>query len=145
MTMRDELNRLGYEVTQRRLRAAEGFARQALDATPFANETASEFARRLRGVAERTYPELILRFEHSRQEIFRIAENCGCDPNADDYDDDHCESDEGGEYLCGRQHLGSVCDACEDEDGDGPSWRPDRYEWPCPAVSKLDLANGDTR
>lgn len=75
--------------------------------------------------------------DHTRQEIFRLAEDCGCDPDADDYNHDHCESEMGGEYLCTRQHLGSVCGECENEGGDGPSWRPDRYEWPCPVVSQL--------
>ena len=139
MSMHDELNRIGYEMTQRRLQVAEGFVRNALAMTPYTNETAAEFANRMRFWAERNHPELIVRLEdHQRQEILPRAEDCGCDPNEDGYDDDHCESDEGGEYLCARKHLGWVCSTCENEDGDGPSWRPDRYEWPCPAIAKLD-------
>ncbi|WP_446458705.1 hypothetical protein [Streptomyces rochei] len=139
MTLHDDLTRIGYEMLDRRVRAAEGFARNALAMTPFTNETATEFAQRMRFWAERNHPELIVRLEdHQRQEILRLAENCGCDPNSDGYDDDHCESGDDLEDLCARQTLGFVCSTCENEDGDGPSWRPDRYEWPCPTVKRLD-------
>jgi len=138
VTMHAELNRLGRDIIDRRLRAAEAVAWQALHITPHANETADEVLARVRFHAERNYPELVQRFEHPRQEIFPRAMDCGCDPDGERYDDDHCESDGGGEYLCTRQHLGSVCGDCENEDEDGPSWRPDRHEWPCPAVTKLD-------
>ena len=140
MSMHDELNRIGHKMLSRRVHAAEAVAWQALNITPLANETAEQVLARIRFHAERNHPELIVRFEHSRQEILPRAEDCGCDPDSDGYDDDHCESDEGGEYLCARKHLGFVCGNCENETGDGPSWRPDRYEWPCPAVAKLDGA-----
>ncbi|MGW1409437.1 hypothetical protein [Streptomyces sp. NPDC002403] len=134
----DDLNRIGYGLMERRMRAAEAVAWQALNITPYANETATELLARIRFSAERNHPELILRFEHSRQEILLRAEDCGCNPDSDGYDDDHCESDEGGEYLCARQHLGWICGDCVNEDDSGPTWRPDRYEWPCPAVAALD-------
>jgi hypothetical protein len=136
-TLPSEINRIGYDMLNRRVHAAEAVARNALAMTPYTGETAAEFAKRIRFYAERTHPELIIRFEHSRQDIYRRAENCGCNPTSDGYDDDHCcESDQGGEYLCGRQYLGTVCGDCETEDG--PAWRPDRYEWPCPTVRALD-------
>ncbi|MFF0588490.1 hypothetical protein ACFYWD_21235 [Streptomyces sp. NPDC003781] len=139
MTMHEALNRIGYEMLERRVQAAEGFTRNALAMTPFANETAAEFASRIRFWAERNHPELIVRLEdHQRQEILPLAETCGCDPNSDGYDDDHCESGDDLEDLCARQHLGFVCSSCVNEDGDGPTWRPDRYEWPCPTVARLD-------
>jgi len=139
MTMHDELNRIGYEMLTRRVRAAEAFTRNALAMTPYTTETAAEFASRLRYFAERNHPELIVRLEdHQRQEILPRAEDCGCDPDGDDYENDHCESDEGGELLSPRRHLGFVCSECEYEDGDGPDWRPDRYEWPCPTIARLD-------
>ncbi|MFD8088730.1 hypothetical protein [Streptomyces malaysiensis] len=140
MSLFDDLNRIGHQMLERRVRAAEAVAWQALKITPLEGETAAQVLARIRYVAERDHPELILRFEHSRQEILPLAENCGCDPDGDEYDDDHCESDEGGQYLCARQHLGFVCGECVNEDDDGPDWRPDRYEWPCPAVAALDGA-----
>ncbi|MFE9398619.1 hypothetical protein [Streptomyces flavidovirens] len=138
MTLTDDLNRIGVDMTQRRLAAAEAVAWQALNMTPYTNETAAEFASRIRFFAERHHPEMVKRFEHSRQEILPRAEDCGCDPDGDGWGDDHCESDEGGEYLCARQRLGFVCAACVNEDDDGPGWRSDRYEWPCPTVITLD-------
>ncbi|MFC9285681.1 hypothetical protein [Streptomyces sp. NPDC057052] len=139
MSITDELNRIGYDMLSRRVHAAEGFARNALAMTPYTGETAAEFAKRIRFWAERNHPELIVRLEdHQRQDIYRRADDCGCSPDSDGYDDDHCESDEGGEYLCSRSHFGAVCASCENEDGDGPDWRPDRYEWPCPTIGRLD-------
>lgn len=139
MSMHDELNRIGYEMAQHRLRAAEGFTRNALAMTPYTGETATEFANRMRFWAERHHPELIVRLEdHQRQEILPRADNCGCDPESNGYDDDHIECDDGGEYLCARQHLGWICSSCENEDGDGPTWQSNRYEWPCPAIKRLD-------
>lgn len=134
----DELNRIGYDLMARRVRAAEAVAWTALNMTPNPDETATEFAARIRFIAAQDHPELIVRFEHSRQEVLPLAEHCGCDPDGDGYDDDHCEGDEGGQYLCARQHLGFICGSCENENGDGPKWRLDRYEWPCPAVAALD-------
>lgn len=124
--------------SDRRLRAAEAVAWQALNIVPNPNETAEQIIARIRFSAERNHPELVQRFEHQRQEILPRAMECGCNPDADGYDDDHCESDEDGEYLCAHQHLGWICAACENEVEDGPAWRPDRYEWPCPTVANLD-------
>ena len=138
MTMYDELNRIGYQMLSRRVHAAEAVAWQALNIPKIEGETAEQSLTRIRFYAERNHPDLFLRFEHSRQEILPLADSCGCDPEGDGYGDDHCESEEGGEYLCARQHLGFVCGTCENETGDGPSWRPDRYEWPCPKVAALD-------
>jgi hypothetical protein len=139
MSLHDELNRIGHEMTQRRLRAAEDFTRNALAMTPYTTETATEFASRLRFFAERNYPELIVRLEdHQRQEILPLAETCGCSPESEGYEDDHCESGDDLEDLCARQHLGFVCATCINEDGNGPSWRPDRFEWPCPTIARLD-------
>ncbi|MEV2259139.1 hypothetical protein AB0J13_10825 [Streptomyces anulatus] len=132
------LERIWQERTERRLRAAEAVAWQALNITPQPNESATEVLARIRFSAERNHPDLVLRFEHSRQEILPRAEDCGCDPEGDGYGDDHCESDKGGEYLCARQHLGWICGDCVNEDDGGPDWRPDRYEWPCPTVAALD-------
>jgi hypothetical protein len=139
MSLHDDLNRIGYEMAQRRLQAAEGFARNALTMTPLTGETAADFAKRIRFWAERNHPELIVRLEdHQKQEILPLAETCGCDPASDGYDDDHSEAGEDLEDLCTRKHLGFVCASCVNADGNGPSWRPDRYEWPCPAVAALD-------
>lgn len=125
---------------RRRVRAAEAVAWQALNITPYTGESATEVLARIRFAAEQSHPELVKRFEHSRQEILPLADNCGCDPEGEGYDDDHCESDEGGEYLCARQHLGWVCGTCTNEDDDGPRWKPSRYEWPCPPIATLDAA-----
>ncbi|MFJ9101354.1 hypothetical protein ACIRJM_23135 [Streptomyces sp. NPDC102405] len=138
MTMHEEFNRIGHQMLSRRVHAAEAVAWQALNITPLDGETAEQVLARIRFSAERNHPELILRFEHSRQEILPLAETCGCDPNSAGYDDDHCESGDDLEDLCARQHLGFVCGNCVNEDGNGPSWRPDRYEWPCPTVARLD-------
>ena len=144
MTLHDELNRLGYDMLTRRVRAAEDFTRNALAMTPYTGETAAEFTSRLRFFAERNYPELIVRLEdHQRQEILPRAEDCGCAPDSAGYEDDHCESGDDLEDLCARQHLGFVCASCVNEDGNGPSWRPDRYEWPCPTIAQLDGIDED--
>ncbi|MCX4605428.1 hypothetical protein OG402_33725 [Streptomyces anulatus] len=138
MTIADDLNRIGNDQLKRRVRAAEAVAWQALNITPNPGETATEALARIRYSAERNHPELLIRLEHSRQEILPLADDCGCDPNSDGYGDDHCESGQGGEYLCARRHLGWVCGTCINKDDDGPSWRPDRHEWPCPTVAALD-------
>ncbi|WP_319052649.1 hypothetical protein [Streptomyces europaeiscabiei] len=138
MTMHDDLNRIGYQMLSRRVHAAEAVAWQALNITPLDGETAAQVLARIRYVAERDHPELLLRFEHSRIEIYTVADDCGCDENAEAYDSDHGESDDDGRYLCSKKFHGHVCGDCENEDGDGPSWRPDRYEWPCPAVAAID-------
>ncbi len=138
MTMYEELNRIGTKMLSRRVHAAESVAWQALTIRPLDGETAEQVLARIRFSVERNHPELLVRFEHSRQEILPLADSCGCDPEGEGYDDDHCESDEGGQDLCARKHLGFVCGDCVNENGDGPSWRPDRYEWPCPKVAELD-------
>lgn len=139
MTMHAELNRIGYELLARRVHAAEAFTRNALAMTPYTGETATEFASRLRFFAERNHPELIVRLEdHQKQEILPLAESCGCDSKSEGYEADHCESGDDLEDLCARQHLGFICSSCVNEDGNGPSWRPDRYEWPCPTIARLD-------
>jgi hypothetical protein len=138
MSMADELNRIGHDMAKRRLHAAEAVARQALAMRPHTNETAEEFASRLRFYAERHHPELVVRFQHTRIEVLPRAEDCGCNPESPGYGDDHCQSDEGSEYLCARQHLGWICGDCDNEACDGPSWSPRRHEWPCPAVRLLD-------
>ncbi|MET8693606.1 hypothetical protein ABZV65_13805 [Streptomyces bauhiniae] len=136
--IREDASRFRRKLAARRLRIAEGFARAALMQTPYAGETAEQFAARLRFMAEHGYSELIVRFEHTPQEIYRRAEDCGCDPDSEDYDTDHSESDEGGEYLCDRQFLGRICANCVNDNDDGPDWRSDRYEWPCPPIRVLD-------
>ncbi|MGW7597311.1 hypothetical protein [Streptomyces antimycoticus] len=138
MSLHNDLNRIGHQMLSRRVHAAEAVAWQALNIAPLKDETAEQILARIRFSAERDHPELILRFEHSRVEIYTLADDCGCDPDGDEYGDDHCESDEDGQYLCARQHLGFVCGNCVNEDDSGPDWRPDRYEWPCPAVAALD-------
>jgi hypothetical protein len=138
MTMHDDLNRIGYQMLSRRVHAAEAVAWQALNINPLDGETAEQVLARIRYSAERNHPELLLRFEHPRIDIYTLADDCGCDENGETYEDDHGESDEDGRYLCSKKHHGAVCGDCENEDGDGPSWRPDRYEWPCPTVTRLD-------
>jgi hypothetical protein len=142
-TLHDELNRIGYQMLSRRAHAAETFARNALAMTPYTGETAQEFANRLRFCAERNHPELILRFEHSRIEVYKLADFCGCALDADDYDEHHGESDEDGRALCSKGFLGWICGDCDNEDGEGPEWSPDRFEWPCPPVARLDGLKAD--
>lgn len=102
-------------------------------------ETAAEMAKRFRQHMEDHYPDLITRHEHRRVEVFKVADSCDCDPNAEDYDDDHCESSGDGEYLCSKSFLGYVCDTCTDEeDENGPEWKPQAVEWPCPPIVALD-------
>jgi hypothetical protein len=104
-------------------------------------ETATEMARRFRQHMEDQYPDLIVRHEHRRVEVFELADSCDCDPNADDYDDDHCESSGDGKYLCSRSFLGHVCDTCTDEEDEGgPEWKPQAVAWPCPPIAALDSA-----
>lgn len=140
MTMHDELNRIGYQILNRRVRAAEAVAWHALNISPLDGETAEQVLARIRFSAERIHPELLVRFEHSRIGIYTLADDCGCDESSETYDDDHSESDEDGRSLCSKNHHGAVCGDCENEDGDGPSWRPDRHEWPCPTIRALNAA-----
>jgi hypothetical protein len=140
MSLHDELNKIGYEMAMRRVRAAEAVAWQALNISPLDGETAEQVLARIRFSAERNHPELLLRFEHSRLDIYTLAEDCGHAESDEAFEDDHAESDEDGRYLCSKNHHGAVCATCENEDGDGPAWRPDRFEWPCPTVARLDQA-----
>jgi hypothetical protein len=136
--LHDELNRIGYQMISRRAHAAEAVAWQALNISPLDGETAAQLLARIRFHAERNHPELILRFEHSRIEVYKLADSCDCNPDADDYDEHHGESDEDGQSLCSKGFLGWICGDCDNEDGEGPDWRPDRFEWPCPPVARLD-------
>ncbi|MCP9209519.1 hypothetical protein [Streptomyces cucumeris] len=104
-------------------------------------EPADQVCTRLRRNIETTYPDLVTRNQHLQVEVYTVADSCGCDPDAEDYEDDHCESGEDGEALCSKQFLGYVCDFCEAEDGDGPEWKPYGVEWPCPPVASLDFAS----
>jgi hypothetical protein len=101
-------------------------------------ETADQLATRLRQLIERNYPDLIVRDQHQKTEVFERAETCGCDENAEDYEAEHCESGEDVEYLCSKKRLGFICGSCEDEDGGGPAWKPYAVEWPCPPIAALD-------
>jgi hypothetical protein len=98
-TLHEQLNQIGHEMLSRRVRAAEAVAWQALNIHPLDGETAEQVLARIRFSAERNHPELLIRFEHNRQEILPRADDCGCDPDSDGYDDDHCESDQGGEFM----------------------------------------------
>lgn len=125
---------------------AEAAVHHALWMSPFtypAAETAEEMTTRFRKHIEAEYPDLIVRHEHRRIEVYKIADSCDCDPNAEDYDDDHCESSGDGEYLCSKGFLGYVCDSCTDEGGDGPGWKPEAVEWPCPPIAALDTPAGE--
>lgn len=135
------------EAWKRRALRAEGAVYHALWMRPLGPhwagdgiETAEQMRARFRQHMEHTYPDLITRYEHQRVEVYQIADGCGCDPEADDYEDVHAESSDDGEFLCSKKRLGFICDSCEDEDGDGPSWKPYAVEWPCPPVAALAAA-----
>lgn len=124
-----------------RAEQAEAIAMQALRMAPLGGstpETAQQFADRIRSYVERCHPGFIIRTEHTRIKVLQLAETCGCDPDADDWEQWHSESDENGEWLCDRKHLGYICDTCVREDEGGPDWSPDRHEWPCPPIAALD-------
>lgn len=136
---------------KRRALQAEEAVNRALDMTPIrrsatrrANDTgapveaAEDMTKRYRQFVEALYPDLIVRHGHRRTEVFRYADACDCDPEGDDYDSDHCESADDGQDLCSRSFLGYVCDSCKDEEGDGPTWKPEAVAWPCPPVAALD-------
>ncbi|ELP67629.1 hypothetical protein STRTUCAR8_08605 [Streptomyces turgidiscabies Car8] len=107
-------------------------------------ESAEQLCDRLRQNIAATYPHLIVRHEHQKIEVFELADGCGCDPNADDYEDEHSESSDEGDDLCVKRRLGFICDSCENEDGDGPAWKPYAVEWPCPPIAALDPASTET-
>ena len=122
---------------------AEAAVYLALWTSPFTHpkaETAEEMTSRLRQQIGHMYPDLVVRSEHRRTEVFSWADSCDCDENAADYDDDHCESDEDGQYICSKNFLGYVCGLCEDEAEDGPSWKPEGVLWPCPPIAALEAA-----
>ncbi|MEV7470237.1 hypothetical protein AB0O20_27590 [Streptomyces kronopolitis] len=122
---------------KRRAVQAEAVAGFALWLHPLKDETAAELVGRLHEFAERHHPDVVVRYEHTRIEVYQLAQGCGCDENADDYDETHAESDENGEPLCSRKLLGHVCDNCRDAEEAGPEWAPDRYAWPCPPIAAL--------
>lgn len=103
-------------------------------------ETAEQLCTRLRQLIESNYPDLITRNQHQKIEVFELAETCGCAEDAEDYESEHCESGEDGEYLCSNKRLGFVCGCCESEDGDGPAWKPYAVEWPCQPIAAIDLS-----
>lgn len=111
---------------------------------PPPTETAAEMATRFRQHLEDHYPDLIVRDEHRRIEVFKIADSCDCDPDAEDYDDHHCESSGDGEYLCAKSFLGYVCGSCSNEEAEnGPPWKPEGVLWPCPPIAALDGTPAD--
>jgi len=134
-----------YEITaeqwKRRALRAEGAIRHALWMFPLSYpepETATEMTNRFRSHIEATYPDLIVRYHHQPLEVYRYAEDCGCeDDGSEEYENDHAQEGEEG-YLCSRSFLGKVCEHCTDEDGDGPEWSPDRVEWPCQPIREAN-------
>jgi hypothetical protein len=125
---------------KRRALRAEGAMRHALWMRPIGHigETADEMATRFRMHIEATYPDLITRDTHQPVEVWKYAEDCGCeDDGSQEYENDHCEEGEDGP-LCSRSFLGRVCSHREDGEGDGPEWSPDRVEWPCPPIAELN-------
>lgn len=129
------------EQWKRRALRAEGAVRHALWMSPLPYpkpETADEMTKRFRMHIEATYPDLIVRYNHQPVEVFKYAGECDCkDEGSRAYENDHCEEGEDGP-LCDRSFLGKVCSHCEDEDGDGPEWSPDRVEWPCPPIREIN-------
>lgn len=124
---------------------AENAVRYVLWASPHSDEkTSREYNERIHTHIESRYPDQIVRYTHTRIEVFQLADSCECDENDPEYDDWHCESDEAGEYLCGKGFLGYVCEFCEDEEGDGPEWKPESVEWPCQVIRDLDAKIGRT-
>lgn len=96
----------------------------------------------LRGYLEFFRPAILVRDEHRPVEVFKWADACDCDPDAEGYEDEHAESagDADG-MLCSRSFLGRVCEICEDiDERDGPDWKPEAVEWPCPSIAALNAA-----
>ena len=134
---------------KRRALQAEAAARIALWARPLTPggrrrtaepETADQVCARLRQAIEAAFPDLVTRSQHQRIEVYTTADSCGCDPEAEGYEAEHCESGEDGEELCSKKFLGYVCDSCEAADGDGPAWKTYGVEWPCPPIAALGPA-----
>lgn len=130
---------------KRRALRAEGAVYHALWMRPLGPhwagdgiETAEQMRTRFHQHIERTYPDLIVRDQHQRVQVFNIADTCGCDWEAEDFEELHGEIGEDGEALCSKKFLGYVCDSCKNEDGDGPAWKPYSVAWPCPPIAALD-------
>ena len=121
---------------------AETAVRHALFLERSGRLTAANPNDTLHGYLEFFRPSILIRDEHRPIEVYKWADACDCDPNADDYEDAHAESagDADG-MLCSRSFLGRVCEICEDVDErDGPDWKPDAVLWPCPPVAALNGA-----
>lgn len=124
---------------------AENAIRYVLMSSPNSSEkSAKEYAERIHTYIEDRYPDQIVRYTHTRIEVFQLADSCDCDENDPEYESWHNEPDENGEPLCGKEFLGYVCEFCEDEEGDGPDWKPESVEWPCRVISYLDAKMGRT-
>lgn len=139
--MTDSTPQLTTEQWKRRALRAEGAVRHALWMRPIGHigETADEMAKRFRLHIETTYPDLIVRYSHQPVEVFKWADACDCkDDGSNEYENDHSESADDGEPICSRSFLGSVCQCCEDEDGDGPAWKSEAVLWPCPPIRELN-------
>jgi hypothetical protein len=140
-----EANRLRAERAEWKQRAsrAEAAMRHVLWLRPEENwrrdhpESAAELVKRIRIWAEASYPDLVTRYEHQASEVFKLAELCDCDPDAEGFEDAHCEGSEFGEELCSRSLLGLICGVCTDEEGEGPEWKPYAVLWPCPPIAAL--------
>lgn len=101
-------------------------------------EMAYELVRRLHGHFDHVYPDLVTRYVHQRTPVYQLANLCDCPDDGDDWTELHDESDEYGQWLCSKKVLGYICTACESEDLDGPDWKPEAVEWPCPTITKLN-------
>lgn len=101
-------------------------------------EMAYELVRRLREHFDHVYPDLVARYIHQRMAVYELASSCDCPRSDNDWDEEHDETDEHGQWLCAKTLLGYVCITCESEDGDGPDWKPDAVEWPCPPITELN-------
>ncbi|MCX5209731.1 hypothetical protein OG689_10595 [Kitasatospora sp. NBC_00240] len=138
---------LTIEQWKRRALRAEGAIRHALWMSPFAYpkaETAAQMRDRFHQHIEATYPDLITRYSHQPIEVYKRVDACGCeDDGSDEYENDHSEPSDDDEYVCIRSYLGQVCEHCENEDGDGPEWKPYAVEWPCPLIREINATPSD--
>ena len=126
---------------KRRALRAEGAVFHALWMRPMAyqNETAGQMTDRFRQHIETTYPDLITRYGHQPTEVHQWAELCACvNDGSNEYENDHSELDDSDNAICSRTILGRICGSCEDAEGDGPEWLPDRVLWPCPPIVELN-------
>ncbi|MFE2912858.1 hypothetical protein [Kitasatospora indigofera] len=137
---------LTVEQWKRRALRAEGAVRHALWMSPltYNNETAEQMRDRFHQHIEATYPDLITRYAHQPIEVYKRVDACGCeDDGSDEYENDHSEPSDDDENVCIRSYLGQVCEHCEDEDGDGPEWKPYAVEWPCPPIRAINATPGN--